>query len=362
MRKECWIIIVAVLLLLPPAVSRAAVPDWERAVSLYRQGQFREAISEFERVLAESPDHADSLKFIGLAWFQLRSPEQALDPLRRALEVKQREGRRDPELIRALGQALIALARYDESLPYLETITRLEPANAASHYLLGVALASLNRPAEALIALRRSLELNPRDGDTWHYIASSQFQAGQIREAAATLRKGLAVVPGNVEMLGLLAESLLRLGTGEPDERLAQANFEEAIRTAGARRNILDDMVSAELLGRSYLAAKRYSQAEQLLSRAYELTDSPAAILCFNLGFTLARLKSWPRAAALLAQANQLAPDDINTLSYLGYVYENLRRYPAAREAYARAWELGGRQNQELKTSLERVSGVLPTP
>lgn len=362
MRREWWMIIVALSLLVPPTVSRAAVPDWERAVSLYKQGQFRKAISEFEQVLAEFPDHPDSLKFIGLAWFQLGEHAQAIEPLRKSLELKRRDGRNDPELIRALGQALVALTRYEESLPYLETIASLQPDNAANHYLLGVALANLNRPAEALTALRRSLELNPRDGETWYYIASYQFQAGQIREAAATLRQGLAVAPRSPEMLGLLTESLLRLGTSEPDERLAQGNFDEAIRTAVARRSIRDDMVSAELLGRSYLAAKRYPQAEQLLTRAYELTESPGAVLCFNLGFVLARLKSWNRAAERLAQANQLAPDDINTLSYLGYVYENLRRYPAAREAYARAWELGGRQNQELKESLERVGGVLPTP
>ncbi|HMV48057.1 MAG TPA: tetratricopeptide repeat protein, partial [Blastocatellia bacterium] len=44
----------------------AAGFDWERAVSLYKQGQFREALTEFQKVIAEYPDHSDSWKYVGL--------------------------------------------------------------------------------------------------------------------------------------------------------------------------------------------------------------------------------------------------------------------------------------------------------
>jgi protein O-GlcNAc transferase len=367
MRRERWLaILVAILVLLPAGGGRTlAMPavanlfDWERAVSLYKQGQYREAITEFELVLTEYPDHPDSLKFIGLCWFQLREQARAIEPLEKALELKRREGRNDVELIRALGQALLALNRYEQALPYLETITRLQLENAANHYLLGVAYANLNRPEEALVALRKSLQLNPRDGDTWYYIAARQFQAGQVREAVVTLRQGLAAAPPSGEMLRLLTESLLRLGTAEADEKLAQASFDEAVRIALQLRGLRDDAESTELLGRAYLGARRYPLAEQTLTRALALTPTPGATLCFNLGFVLARMKQWKRAVEPLTQASQLAPDDLNTLYYLGYVQENLRQYTAALEAYTRAWELGGRSNQELKASIERVTTAL---
>src|SRR5262249_32070299 len=76
--------------------------DWERAVSLYKQGQFREAIAEFRKVLDEAPDHPDSWKFIGLSYYQLKEYKSAIQPLEKALELKRKDNRNDPDLYRAL--------------------------------------------------------------------------------------------------------------------------------------------------------------------------------------------------------------------------------------------------------------------
>ncbi|MFZ4987032.1 MAG: tetratricopeptide repeat protein [Blastocatellia bacterium] len=360
-----WLIAMVLVVLLSPGGAAAAAEldrqagiafDWERAVSLYKQGRYQEAIREFEQVLSEHPDHPDSLKYTGLAWFQLKEYQRSIEPLGRSLQLKQREGRNDPELIRALGLAWISLGRYEEALPFLETITRLQLDNAANHYLLGVAFANLNRDEDAIFALRRSLQLNPRDTDTIHYLAGRLFQTGRLREAIGLLRRGLAIDPRKPELLGLLAESSLRNGASAGDEKLAQADFNEAVRAAKALTTIRNDGSTLELLGRAYLAAKNYPLAESTLMRAFELTPSPGAALCFNLGFAHARTKSWNRAVERLVQADRLVPNDVNTLYYLGYVYENLRRYQPALEAYTRAWDLGGRSNPELKTSIDRVS------
>jgi cytochrome c-type biogenesis protein CcmH/NrfG len=58
----------------------------------------------------------------------------------------------------------------------------------------------------------------------------------------------------------------------------------------------------------------------------------------------------------MLILADKLKPADVNTLTYLGYVYENLRRYPQALDAYTRAYETSGRTNVELKASIDRVT------
>src|SRR5262245_31805536 len=79
--------------------------DWERAVSLYKQGQFQEAIAEFRKVLEEVPDHSDSWKYIGLSYYQLKDYKAAIEPLEKALELKRKENRNDPEIYRLLGQS-----------------------------------------------------------------------------------------------------------------------------------------------------------------------------------------------------------------------------------------------------------------
>ena len=277
--------IVAIALLAAFSVSASAgVFDWERAVSLYKQGQFREAIAEFQKVLSEFPDHADSWKYVGLSYYQLKEYSSAIAPLEKALEQ------------------------------------------------------------------------NPKDGDSFYYLGVQQFRTGKLTDAIASLRAGLIAEPKNVEMLGLLTESLLRYAGNEPDEKKAGTLFDEATRVAMTLKSIKDDAAAAELLGRAYLATKRFPQAEAMLSKAIEGAKQPSAALYFNLGFALAQTKSWPRAAEMFANADKLNPNDTNTLYYLGYVYENQRRYPQALEAYTKAYEASGRSNADIKASIDRVA------
>jgi tetratricopeptide (TPR) repeat protein len=100
--------------------------DWERAVSLYKQGQFREAIAEFRKVLEEAPDHPDSWKFIGLSYYQIKDYKSAIQPLEKALELKRKDNRNDPDLYRALGQSHMLIKDYDKALPYFETLVRIQ--------------------------------------------------------------------------------------------------------------------------------------------------------------------------------------------------------------------------------------------
>lgn len=334
----------------------AAGFDWERAVSLYKQGQFREAVAEFQKVLAEFPEHSDSWKYVGLSYYQLKEYSAAIEPLEKALTLKGKENRFDPDLYRALGQSHLALNKHDSALPYFESLAKTQSNVAVNFHLLGVAYSNLNRPEEAAEAFRKASKLDPKDADSFYYLGIQQFRTGKLADAIATLRAGLVAEPQNVEMLGLLAESLLRYAGNETDEKKAATLFDEATRVAMTLKTVKDDAAAAELLGRAYLATKRYPQAEAALSKAVEGTKQPTAALYFNLGFALAQTKAWPRAAEMFANADKLNPGDANTLYYLGYVYENQRRYPQALEAYTKAFEAGGRSNADIKASIDRVA------
>lgn len=331
------------------------LPSWDRAVSLYKQNQFREAISEFKKVLEDVPNHADSWKYIGLSYFQLKDYDQALAPLNKTLELKKAEGKSNTEVLLALGRCQLALNRYDQALPHLETLTKQQPDAAVGFYLLGFAYANLKRTNEAVQALKTSLKLDPKDADTWYYLGVLQYRAGNLDGAIEALRGGVTAAPTNIEMTTLLAETLVRRGLAEADLTKANLLYDEAIKTAVKLKSLRDDAASTELLGRTYLAAKKYTSAELTLSRALAMTKEPSATLYFNLGLAHAQNKAWARAAEMLLQANRLNPADINTLNYLGFVYENQRKYPLALDAYNRAYEASGRSNAEVKEAIDRV-------
>lgn len=357
---------VSALLISISGAALAAAPffrfDWEKAVSLYKQGQFREAIAEFQKVLDEYPEHSDSWKYVGLSYYQLKDYKSAIQPLEKALAFKRKEGRNDPDLYRAIGQSHMLLKDYEKALPYFETLARIQMNVAANYYMLGVTYANLNRAEEASDAFQKAVKLDPKDSDSLYYLGVAYFRGGKLNEAIASLRQGVVADPKNIEMLGLLTESLLRQGANETDEKKANSYFEEAIRVATSLKNQREDAAAIELLGRAFLAAKKYTNAEMNLARALELTKTPSAALYFNLGFAHAQNKSWARASEMLAQADKLNPGDLNTLYYLGYVYENLRRYPQALDAYNRAYEASGRSNADLKASIDRVTPLAKQP
>src|SRR5262245_4902166 len=359
------VFVVSALLILISVAASGATPvvkfDWEKAVSLYKQGLYREAIAEFRKVLEET-EHADSWKFIGLAYYQLKDYKSAIQPLEKALEMKRKENRTDPDLYRALGQSQMLLKNYEKALPYFETLVRIQMNVAANFYLLGVTYSNLNRAAEASEAFQKSVKLDPKDADSWYYLGVAHFRAGRLNDAIVALRSGITADPKNIEMLGLLTESLLRQGATETDEKKANTYFEEAIRVATSLKTLREDATSLELLGRAFLSAKKYTNAEMTLARALEVSKPPTATLYFNLGFAHAQNKSWARAAEMLAQADKLNPGDFNTLYYLGFVYENLRRYQQALDAYNRAFDASGRNNADLKTSIDRVTPLAKRP
>ncbi|MFN0121883.1 MAG: tetratricopeptide repeat protein [Blastocatellia bacterium] len=334
----------------------AAEADWEKAVSLYTQGQYKAAIVEFQRVIDEFPAHADSWKYIGLAHYQLKEYDQSITPLEKALELKKNEGKGDPDALSALGRAFIALKKYDQAREYLEQAGSQQPDQAANFYMLGVVYANTNRVAEAATAFQKALKLDPKDADSWYYLGILRFRQNNMDGAIEALRSGVLAAPRHVEMLTMLTETLLRRASGETNERRALTLNDEAMRMATQLKNVREDAATTELLGRAFLAGRKYTNAELTLSRALQLSKQPTSALYFNLGFAHAQNKSWPRAAQMLESADKLNPNDIGTLTYLGYVYENLRRYQDALNVYTRAWEAGGRTSADLKASIDRIA------
>ncbi|HYE74579.1 MAG TPA: tetratricopeptide repeat protein, partial [Blastocatellia bacterium] len=328
--KQCRVVVRSMIVAMFAVVLSAAIAlqalgqnvesDWEKAVSLYKQEQYQLAINEFQKVVTEFPNHADSWKFVGLSYFQLKQYDQAIAPLEKALALKRSENKPDSDVLLALSRSHLALKQYDKALPLLEALGKTQTNNAAIAYLLGFTYANLKRPDEAATALNAAVKLDPKDVDSWYYLAVLKVRSNKLDEAITALRGGITAAPSHIEMHTLLVESLLRRGVTESNEQKAAAYYDEAIRTAVKLKSLRDDATSTELLGRAYLTAKKYTNAEMTLSRALAMTKQPTATLYFNLGFAHAQNKAWARAAEMLVQADRLKPNDIDTLTYLGYV------------------------------------------
>ena len=62
----------AVLAASVPASAQTADADWDSGVSHYKQQQYRQAISDFQKVADGHPDFANTYFYIGLSHFRLK--------------------------------------------------------------------------------------------------------------------------------------------------------------------------------------------------------------------------------------------------------------------------------------------------
>ncbi len=79
-----------------------------------------------------------------------------------------------------LGEALLALERYDEVRVEMIALARKAPDRAAVHRLLGEAYLRDGRPTEAIESLRRALSLDPRDEVAQELIAEAADESAPV--------------------------------------------------------------------------------------------------------------------------------------------------------------------------------------
>jgi len=112
---------------------------------LWTQHQYPEAVSEFQAELANSPDDAQALLYLGDAEMQMSHPELGLEPLQKSVRL-------DPgqELAHLdLGIVYADSGHPDEALAEMKEAVRLAPSDVNAHWRLGRLYRSMGKKAEA---------------------------------------------------------------------------------------------------------------------------------------------------------------------------------------------------------------------
>src|SRR5215470_13207567 len=214
--------------------------DWERSVALYKKGDYKAALSEFQDMVLERPDVAGAWYYIGLCEFKLKhyervelpmmhaidllgvqtpdSPDvggawytiglseyllgkydKAIDPLKRYLDLATKNGREIDQSARtALGRSYFFLDKYDEASPLLAAATR-EPdtgsqqsdqakERAANSYYLGAIYFKREDDDRAIVQLRDAVRLSDGDAASLELLAESLMRKARKSGAGATTR------------------------------------------------------------------------------------------------------------------------------------------------------------------------------
>lgn len=187
---------------------------------LSRQHKTKDALKAFQRAAEIDPDNPNNLYSIADAFLGLGQPEEAVNPLLRAVQLKHD----------------FSLAHYDLSLAYLMMKKYRESEMAARAALrddpemgfqwsnlgmgatenLGLALMNQGRMEEAEACFRRNLQLFAK---TYFNLGLTLFRTKQFGDALKNFQRALELEPKDPEYHNLLGQTYDELGHLEEAER-----------------------------------------------------------------------------------------------------------------------------------------------
>lgn len=299
--------------------------EFERAFARLRDGDAEGAAALCREALVRSPDNIDLLTLLGVSLNALRLPEDALEPLQRALEIAPGFARAHEEI----GRSLLMLHRVDESVSHLEQALALAPGTVSVERHLAQALLLAGRGKDADRVIAQGFERNPQRKNL---LAAAEHQrAGRYRESEPLLHAVLAVEADDVNAIRMLArvaeeaghldeaERLLRraieLKPGFDDARLSLARvlkendqLEEAVNCTAQATLVNPRNPLAHYLHASMLALfRRYEEAIAAYRESIRLrAHNPAAWL--GLGNLLKTLGRQQESIAAYREALNLRP------------------------------------------------------
>ncbi|MBC7975432.1 MAG: trypsin-like peptidase domain-containing protein, partial [Myxococcales bacterium] len=155
-------------------------------------GQYRNALSEFERMRAM--DSTSSLPWLGMGRAQ-----EGLGRMRDAVQSYDVYTQREPNDaagFELLGRTLAALGRHGDALESFRKAQRLDQESPSVQVGAALSLRALGRNEEALRALRAAARRHPEVALTWGQLASVSIDVGHDVEAAAYWEEALRRDPG----------------------------------------------------------------------------------------------------------------------------------------------------------------------
>jgi tetratricopeptide (TPR) repeat protein len=149
---------------------------------VYRQrNQPRQAVEDFERAVALSPDFAKAYLELGIARVESQDNQGAFTALRRAVELAPQ----DPDARYELGLHCLRLERPAEALEHLMVASGLRPDNRNVLLALARALSAAGRTEEA----RRLFERLRRAAKAEAFHDPNEAKAGELNNEGVSLEK-----------------------------------------------------------------------------------------------------------------------------------------------------------------------------
>lgn len=292
-----------------------AQSDYRKGLSYFKQGQYRQAIDEFEQLAKEYPDYESGHRILGLSYLYLKQYELAISELQAALLLKQDA----VETYLGLAQAYYNSRRFQEVIPTLN--------QAESH-------AKSPRTRYDLLRLR----------------GSAAYNLKQYEQAVEDLEKAIKIQRATASDLLQLGLAHYYLENLDPAKRYLSQVLNYDSDQAEASRFLL---IIGYQKGIQYIEDGHYSEAAEAIS-TYTVEFPEDGEAWFNLGLAYLFAENLEAAEnAFLRNTLIKSKNNGESFDRLGYIYEKTNQYKKALEHYQKAADLTG--NIEARSSVDRI-------
>lgn len=177
------------------------------AVRQHENGQFAEAETGYRQILANDPNHADSLHLLGLILAKKGQPFDAIQLITQAIA-------RNPQFILYYANRASLyqqLGRYAEAVADYQQSVLLGSRDPVVWTQLGHSLYALKKPLDAAKVYLQSLEFDPNQFYVHHILGDIYIKNELYEQALTSLQEALRLQPDSVEVMINMASALLGL-------------------------------------------------------------------------------------------------------------------------------------------------------
>ncbi len=319
-------------------------PDWQRAQILQAQnlfalGQYDAAIKQFKSIITTDPDNPQPRIALARALLSLNDIAAALEQLKKIIALSPD----NHEIILYTIPLLISSEQYDTAGKYIDQLLTQEVAIDAAFFHMGVL--KLNQKKTEL-AKQWFTKVNQGQYffEAKFRLAQIIYQEGNNAEARAILKQLRTDYPEQTAQI-LLFEAELLKSSGQLDQAIQLIS-----------ESLKDDPNNIQLLyNRAMLAAEKKSlqMLEQDLRKVIELEPTHAHALN-ALGYTLAdETDRYTEAKQLIEKAYALLPNDSAIIDSMGWVLFKLGDYENAKTYLLQAMKI--RKDPEIASHLGQL-------
>lgn len=181
---------------------------FHEGVELFEADHWEEALSSFEWVIEQNPEHAEAHYYRGLSLLSLRRSRDAVAALRRSVELSPT----DPTYCTYLGYALLASGSPLDACKELERALELDPSSVQAMLYHAVAQTALGHFEQAREELETVLDREPDNIDVRRHYAVVLHKLGDEEGVVEQCEWILARQPQNVEAIAMMAAVALNRG------------------------------------------------------------------------------------------------------------------------------------------------------